>query len=325
MRRPVGVALTGLGAFLLVLALMSHFFLPGQLIKFPLNEYTVSTLAGTNFTYFSPSSLSEVNGANVRAVATTQGNVSAGTGSTAVWTTETGVFDVTHSSNPGAAISYSTQTLAFDRRTGVLDNCCGAEVGTSRPTFSGQGYVWPIGVKKQTYQVFNTTLLKATPASYTGTATIDGLSTYVFVQKITNQQFGKPVSLPGSLVGMSQSEVSLPEYLNATYTYYVDPGTGSPVKEIQDQSEVLENPSTGATVLTLFSGTLTSTPATVQSAVNTASSSDTEISAVQSIGPLVAGLVAIVLLVLGSLLIFGGERDEYDEYEDDDETVGAEA
>jgi hypothetical protein len=325
MRRQVGVALTGLGAFLLVLALMSHFFLPGQLIKFPLDEYTVSRLTGTNFTYFSESSGSEVNGATIRAVATTQGNVSSGTDSTAVWTTQTGVFDITHNTNPGAAIGYSTQTLAFDRRTGVLENCCGAEVGTSRPTFSGQGDVWPIGVQKKTYQLFNTTLLKTAPANYTRTETIDGLTTYVFVQKINNEQYGKPVSLPGSLVGMSQSEVSLPEYLNATYTYYVDPGTGAPIKDVEQQSETLENPSTGTTALTLLSGTLTSTPATVQAAVNTANSGDTEISIVQTIGPLVAGLVAIVLLVLGTLLVLSADRYEYDEYEDDDETVGAEA
>ena len=323
MRRQVGVTLTGLGAFLLVLALMSHFFLPGQVIKFPLNEYNVSRLTGTNMSYLSATTGQEVTGASVRAVATTQGNVSGGTGSTAVWTTVTGVFDITASSNPGTPVSYSTETFAFDRRTGVLENCCGAEVGTARPHFTGQGYVWPIGTQKKTYQVFNTTLLKTAPAQYTGTTTVDGLKVYIFVQKIANQQFGQ-VQVPGSLVGQTQSEVTLPEFLTATTTYFVDPGTGSPVKQIQQQSQTLQNPSTGATALTLFSGTLTSTPASVQAAVNTASSSDTEISAVQTIGPLVAGLVAIVLLVLGFLLIISEERDDY-EYEDDDESVGAQA
>jgi hypothetical protein len=323
MRRQVGVTLTGLGAFLLVLALLSHFFLPGQLIKFPLDEYTVSRLTGTNVSYFSAATGQEVNGASVRAVATTQGDVSAGTSSTAVWNNVTGVFDITTSSNPGTAISYTTERFAFDRRTGVLVNCCGAEVGTSRPHFSGQGYVWPIGTQKQTYQIFDTTLLRPEPAPYTGTSTVDGMTVYVFVEHIVNQKFGS-VTLPGSLVNIDQTTVNLPEYLTATNTYYVDPGTGSPVKVVEDQSETLQNPSTGATALTLYSGTLASTPQTVQAAVNTASSSDTEISAVQSIGPLVAGLVAIVLLVFGILLITNEDRDEY-EYEDDDEEVGAEA
>jgi hypothetical protein len=323
MRRTVGVTLTGLGVFLLVLALMSYFFLPGQIVLFPLNEYSVTTLTGTNVTYFSTASISEVDGATVQAVATTQGNVSAGTGSTAIWTTQTGIFDITHGT-PGAPISYPTETLAFNRRTGALENCCGAEVGTSHPHFTGQGDVWPIGTQKKTYDVFNTTVMQATPANYTGTASVDGLNTYVFVQHITNQKFGT-VSLPGSLVNMSQPEVTLPEYLTATYTYYVDPGSGGPVKQVQDSSETLENPSTGADVLTLFSGTLTTTPGSVRSAVNTASSYDTEISIVQSIGPLVGGLVAIVLVVVGVLLLVNSEgRDDY-EYEDDDTEVGAEA
>jgi DUF3068 family protein len=324
MRRPVGVTLTGLGAFLLVLALMSHFFLPGQLIKFPLNEYTVSSLSGQNMTYFSESSVSEVNGATVRVVATTQGNVSAGTSSTAIWTTNTGVFDVTHGGNPGTPISYSSQTLAFDRRTGVLVNCCGAEIGTAHPHFSGQGVVWPIGVQKRTYQIFDTTLLKPEPAVYSGTSTVDGMNVYVFVEHVNHAQYGT-VTVPGSLVGSSQSEVTLPEIMNSTNTYDVDPGTGSPVKISENESETLEDPSTGATALTLFAGVLTTTPGSVQSAVNTASSSDTEISSVQVIGPLVAGLVAIVLLVFGVLLLVNSdEGDEY-EYEDDDEEVGAEA
>jgi hypothetical protein len=322
MRRTVGITLTGLGAFLLVLALMSYFFLPGQIIKFPLNEYTVSQLVGTNVTYFSASSVSEVNGATVRATATTQGNVSGGTSSTAIWTTQTGIFDITHGGNPGVAISYPTETFAFNRKTGVLDNCCGALVGTKRPHFAGQGYVWPIGTQKKNYQIFDTTLLKPEPAVFSGTATIDGLNTYIFVEHVTDQQYGTQL-VPGSLVGMSQAEVTLPEDLTATNTYYVDPGTGSPVKEVEDQQETLVNPS-GSTALTLFSGTLTSTPGTVQAAVNTASSSDTEISIVQSIGPLIAGLVAIVLLVLGVVLMVSGEAPDDYEYEDD-EAVGAEA
>ena len=44
MRRVLGLTLTGLGAFFLALALLLRFYLPGQVIKFPLNEYVVSTL-----------------------------------------------------------------------------------------------------------------------------------------------------------------------------------------------------------------------------------------------------------------------------------------
>jgi len=322
MRRILGVTFTGLGAFLLVIALMCHFFLPGQVIKFPLDEYTVTRLSGTNLEYLSGATGTEVTGATVRSVATTQGDVVAGTSSTAVWTTIIGTFDITASSNPGTPVAYTTERYAFDRRTGLLVNCCGAEVGTTRPHFSGQGYVWPIGTQKQTYQVFDSTLLKPEPAYYRGTTTVDGENVYIFVEHFANQQFGT-VSVPGSLVGVpSQTEVTWPEYATTTTTYFVDPATGDPVKQIESQDQTLVNPTTGATALVLFKGTLTTTPQSVTAAVNTAKSSDTEISALQTIGPIVGGIVALILLVVGILLLAGEKGDEYDEYGEDDEPVG---
>jgi len=322
MRRVFGVALTGLGAFLLVGAIMCRFYVPGQVIKFPLNEYNVSTLTGTNVSYFSQQTGTVVNGATVRAISTVQGDVRAGSSSTAVWNDVTGVFDVT--SSPQVPVSYSTQRLAFDRRTGVLVNCCGAEVGTARPHFAGQGYVWPIGTQQKTYEVFSIQTMKPEPFNYTGTATVDGLSAYVFVEPINNRQIGT-VTVPGSLVGIKdQPTVKLPEYLTATNTYYVDPGTGSPVKVIQAQNEVLQNPTDGTTALVLFNGTLTSTPQTIAAAVNTAKTADDEISAVKDVGPLAGVLVSLLFLVAGILLLIGFYREEY-EYEDDEETVGVQA
>jgi Porin PorA len=321
MRRVVGVTLAGLGAFLLVAALMCRFFLPGQVVKFPLNEYSVSRLSGTNVSYFSQQTGAEVSGATVRAVSTVQGDVAAGNSSTAVWNNITGVFDITNS--PQVPISYSTERFAFDRRTGVLVNCCGAEVGTARPHFAGQGYVWPIGTQQKTYEIFNTSTMKPDPVSFTGTATVDGLTTYQFVEPVNNAQIGT-VTVPGSLVGITdQATVTLPEYLTATNTYYVDPGTGAPVKIVEAQNETLGNPSTGGTALVLFNGTLTSTPATVAAAVSTSKGYDGEISALEVISPLVGLLVGLLLLVLGVMLV-STYREEY-EYEEDDEVVGAQA
>ena len=319
MRRVFGVVLAGLGAFLIVGALMCRFYLPGQVVKFPLNEYSVSRLTGTNVSYFSAQTGAVVNGASVRAISTTQGDVAGGNSSTAVWNNITGVFDVT--SSPQAPISYSTERFAFDRRTGVLVNCCGAEVGTARPHFSGQGYVWPIGTKQQTYELFNTSTNKPEPANFTGTATIDGLTTDVFVQGINNRQTGS-VTVPGSLVGIAdQATVTLPEFLTATNTYYVDPGTGAPVKVIEAQNETLQDPTTGSTALVLFNGTLTTTPASVAAAVNTSQGYDSEISDLETIGPVAGFLVGLVLMIVG-ILILNAYREEA-EYEEDDQYVTA--
>jgi hypothetical protein len=321
MRRVLGVVLTGLGAFLLLLALLFRFYLPGQVIKFPLNEYTVSDLSGTNVTYFSNQTLAEVTGATVRAASTVQGDVAAGSSSTAVWNDVTGIFDITNGPSPGTPIAYSSERIAFNRRTGLLVNCCGAAVGTKPVKMSGQGLVWPIGTQKKTYQIFDTTLLKPEPVKFTGTSTVNGMNVDVFVEHVVNQQF-KTVSLPGSLVGMkNQSSVTLPEDLTATNTYYVDPESGSPLKMVENQTEFLQS-STGATALTLLHGTLTSTPKSVAAAVSTAKSYDTEITWVQDIGPLIAGIVGLVLLIVGILLVLSQYEDYY-EYEDEDAEVPA--
>lgn len=323
MRRVLGVVLTGLGAFFLVVALLFRFYMPGQVIKFPLNEYSVSSLTGTNTSYFSSQTGAEVTGATVRAASTVQGDVAAGSSSTAVWNDIVGVFDITHSSSPGSPISYSTERLAFNRRTGLLVNCCGAAIGTKREKMSGQGFVWPIGTQQKTYQIFDTTLMKPEPVTFTGTSTVDGMNVDIFAEYINNQKLGT-VSLPGSFVGIDQPTVALPEYLSAVNTYYVDPGTGSPVKVVQSENESLTNPSTGGTALTLLRGTLTTTPQSIAAAVNTARSSDTEISWVQDIGPLIGILLGLVLLVLGILLLVTRDRELY-EYEDYEADVPAEA
>jgi hypothetical protein len=319
MHRVLGVTLTGLGAFLVVLAILSRFYLPGQVIKFPLNEYTISTLTGTHVSYLNEQSGSNATASTVRATSTTQGDVSAGDSSTAVWNEVVGVFDTSTSSAPGTPITYSSERLAFNRRTGELVNCCGTEIGTKHVHVSGLGYVWPIGAQKKNYQVFDTTLLKPVPTVYSGTATVDGRTTYVYVEHVNHRQFSS-ITVPGNLAGIiNQSTVTLPEYLTETITDYVDPGVGSPVKVVEQEDLTLVNPSTGATALTLYNGTLTSTPATIASAIHTAEGYDTEITWLQNIAPIIGFILGIVLLILGMVLVLGTRREESFEYEEEEE------
>ena len=187
MRRVLGLVLTGLGAFFLALALLMRFYLPGQVIKFPLNEYLVIAVSGHDLSYFSAKQLKVVTGVDAKATTTVEGDVAAGSSSTAVWNSFTAVEDLTNSQ----PIEYVNQRSAFDRRTGEIVDCCGSFVAISnQPTVkghqSGLAYAWPFNSQKQTYQVFDTTLAKPEPFRYAGTATIDGLSTYKYVEHIVN-------------------------------------------------------------------------------------------------------------------------------------------
>jgi hypothetical protein len=315
MRRVAGLVASALGAFLIVLAVLTRFVVVGEAVKFPLNENTISTLVATNARYFSPTALAEQTGVTLQDTLTVQGDNAAGTSSHAVWNEFSYVYDLTNHS----AVQYSTNRLAFDRRTGELINCCGAAIGTkANLKMSGLGSVWPLGAQKKTYQVFDTTLLRPVPTNYAGTAVVDGETTYKYVETVAPTQAGTQ-TLPGSLVGIKdQQSVTLPEYYAATTTEYVDPITGAPVKGLSRQDLYLEN-SAGQPVLTLTSATFVSTPASIAAAVKTAKHYDGEISLVSVILPVTLGLAGLILLVLGSILVLSirGEDYEYEEEEED--------
>src|SRR5258708_13467286 len=171
----VGTSVSGLGAFFLVLALRLRFVIPGQVVKWPLNEYQKTTLTGHGVSYFSQKDLKEENGVTAEATSTVEGDVAAGTSSMAVWNEFTAVEDVTN----GEPIQYVSQRSAFDRRSRRTPDRCGAfatipTVGTTNGHQSGLAYVWPIGTHPTTYQVFDPTLRPAEPYRYAGTATTDG-------------------------------------------------------------------------------------------------------------------------------------------------------
>src|SRR5260370_30175367 len=155
MRRVVGLTLTGLGAFFVVSALLLRFYLPGQVLKFPLNEYIVYTLTGNHLSYFSLAQVKELSGVSMRATTTVKGVVEAGSSSTAVWDEFTALEDVTNHQ----PVEYTFQRSAFDRRTGVVVNCCGAAIGSKKKVHqSPQGFVGPIGPEQKTPRRFDPAL-----------------------------------------------------------------------------------------------------------------------------------------------------------------------
>lgn len=304
MRRAIGLTASGFGAFLIVLGLLMHFVVVGEAVKFPLNEYEISSLVAHNASYFSLKQLNELSGVTMQVTGTVEGDVAAGTSTRAVWTEFSYVYDKTN----GTAVQYSTQRLAFDRRTGALINCCGDYIGTNHALHpSGQGYVWPFGTQRKTYEVFDTTLLRPEPATYQGTATIDGLTTYKFVEKVPATRYSAQ-TLPGSLVGMSGASVTLGQFYQATNTTWVDPVTGVPV-QLDENQQISLRDSSGAARLVLLSADFRSTPASVASWVKSVRADDTKAQLVSTIIPVIAVLAGLVLLALGCVLALGRRNE----------------
>ena len=303
MRRNIGLVLAGLGAFLIVLAVVLPTWIVGQVVKFPLNEYQSATLAASDASYFSAKSLTEKTGVNLQATYTIKGDGKAGTSSTAVWDEYSYVYDMTNH----YAVQQMARRFAFDRKTGQLTMCCGANVnGDSSVLQRGLvGYVFPFGTKKQTYQVFDITLNKPVPFPYAGTADVRGITTYKFTEDIAPTQVATQ-TVPGSLVGMSAASVTLPEFYEIHLTYYVDPVTGALVNVQEHQTMSLRNPSTGAQALLLFDADLKVTPSSLTTIVKLDTDGRSKLTLLKVVLPLVLGIVGVIALVTG--LILGRRR-----------------
>jgi hypothetical protein len=316
MRRLVGLVAAGLGAFFVVLGVLTHLVVVRQAVKFPLNEYLISTLVARNASYFSTSKLSELSGVTLQTTTTVEGDVAAGTSNIAVWNEFSYVYDETNHQ----PFEYTTERLAFNRRSGALDNCCGAFIGTNRAVhMSGLGFVWPFNTQKQNYQLYDTTLLRPEPVKYEGTADVDGVTAYKFVEDVPATKVGNQ-TIPGSLIGENKSSVTLGQYDQTMNTMWVNPVIGAPVK-VQRDEEVTLRDSTGATRLVLINADFKLSPSSVAAAVATVKSDDTKTDLVTTTIPLISIILGIVLLVLGLAL---ARSARYEQAEvDDDEYVDA--
>lgn len=287
MRREIGYILAGLGTLLVVLAVVLPTYVAPKVIKWPLNQFLVTDLRATNASYFNAQQLQEVTDVTIDANYTFKGNGGAGNSSTAVWNEFNHVEDTTNN----YVIQLGTRTFAFDRKSAELVNCCGANVNGQNILQSGlAGYAFPIGTQKQTYMVFDATDGKAEPFKYSGTATVRGIQTYMFVEDVapTAARF-QPVAA---------------NYQNHV-VYYVDPVTGIPVNITEH--EILTAQSQGTT---LFDANFAMTPSSVTSLVNNDNSSRNKITALHVILPAGAGALGVVLLIVGAILSRRGKREE---------------
>ena len=128
MRRAIGLTLAGLGAFLLVVAVLLRTYVPGHVMKYPLNEYLVTQLVGHGTDYFSPNQVWPITGATMVVTSTVKGDAGAGNSSTAVWDSFTYLYDETDH----ARYLFSTAASPSSGAHRGLITCCGANVPRRR-------------------------------------------------------------------------------------------------------------------------------------------------------------------------------------------------
>ncbi|MBX6385222.1 MAG: DUF3068 domain-containing protein [Microbispora sp.] len=309
MRRGVGVVLVGLGAFLIVLAPLLRFQVAGKLVQAPADQYSIVRLTAENARYFSLRDLKVITG-TLHITVTTRGDVKEAADDHVVWDQFINANDVT---NDNPQISITQFRSAFNKYTGQGVTCCGTSVdsgsGAQPVRLQGQIFLFPFGVEKKTYQVFNTDTRKAYDATFDGEDTIDGLPVYRFVQKIPPTPIEK-LSAPASVLGMKgKGDIQVDRVYDGVNTFWVEPTTGLPVKQEQQRHEVLKT-ADGVERMPALIATATYTPESVSDLVKTARDNMAQIALIKTTLPLISLILGVVAAVVGAwLLLRPGRAD----------------
>lgn len=312
MRRGIGLVLAGLGAALLVLAVMVKFWAVPQLAVAPLDldPASPSVNSGTAVTLLDIATLTELKNVPVTSTRYTTADVAASEaagGNTGVYET----FSRVNRETDGELVTAGTQRYAFDRTTSVLQTGSGSNLDGEPITedqIAGDAIMplkMPFFVDSgATYNYFDTTLVKALPLNFVEETSIDGLTVYKFDQTIEPVQIGEQEGL-GERVGGDATFVA-PRFYENYRVLFVEPITGQVVDGYEDQKQTFRGPD-GTDKITIIEAKIGFTEENKASAVEEAKKNSAALGLLANTVPLVAGVLGAVLLVVGLLL---GRRTE---------------
>ncbi len=297
-RGRLRLVLAGVGAFLLVTAVLLRFYAAPRLIAAPVDVYEQDMLVSPHASYFDEGALVTRHDVRLTYTLTVRGDQRASSNTTGIWDSFASLADPKRHN----VINTVYQRYAFDRRTGQLSMCCGASVNDSTTVKqSGIGLFWPIGTKKQTYQVFDNNSMKSWPASYAGETKDTGVQTYEFTQHVPATLVDQMTGVPTSLLGISgpSKNVVANRYYQATNTFWVDPRTGVLVDEEVKGQSYLTGPG-GQGKLVAVDLDLRMDQASRQSLAAQANKNAQSITMVSLLGPVGLGVLGLVLLLLAT-------------------------
>ena len=333
MGKKLGTVAIVLGAFLLVLAALSKFYMYDRLAVVPLNQETTSISAteeGADGTILDiPGGLVEKQ-TPLKSTRTVQGDVEMSKEASdeldrdvAVWKTftctDTPDFDCGSGETP---LSSTYDIVAFDRHTGEAVSWDGTRTesnGTTvRGAFEGQYFKFPFDTKKKDYKFWDGTIKQATTAKFVEEDEIEGMKVFKFEQVIEPTKTGT-IQVPGDLAGVDKPTVTADRIYSNTRTLYVEPTTGATIKGGESQDGYLE--ADGERGATTTKATLEYTEDYVADNVEEYKSTASLLNLIQNTIPLVGTIVGLILIALGAFLFMRGSRRENDEAKKEYATV----
>lgn len=304
MRRLIGPTLVGLGVFLIVAAGLARFYAYPALATLPGGYDGTTYLEATGAEIFNsdPEVLApETHDLEITSKTSEVGEADAPDG-VAVWTNRTTVDKA-----DGGNFQQSREQFAFDGVTGAGADCdCetwveesdGTDIVRVPTSAEGQVYKFPFDTQQKTYDVWDGSLGEATPATFEGEDTIDGLDVYKFVQVIEPTVI-ETRDVPGSVFGSDEATVEADMVYAMTRTFYVEPVTGSPVNRIDDRVQELVHDDVRVPA---FVGNVHYTEAQVEKNVKDVSTKASLLDGLKLLFPAILVLLGGVLLALGLVL-----------------------
>ena len=265
--RIAACGLMGLGAALLIAALLLSTYTKGKISKIPLDIDTTLVSDGTG-TVFDPASLNSqkfVVDKNVPVTLQQQVSVESPSNADVVTLQVGNTVRRTDKQQDNGLLLALVDTVTLDRKSALAvssDTNPGGSVQKPRaigdpqpPTnvalpHDGLAYRFPFDTEKKTYPYFDPTAQKAFDANYDGEEDVNGLSTFRFTQNVGYDADGKLVepvkyaSLYGDdadatvtaraelwgLPGDPDEQITMTRYYAAQRTFWVDPVSGTIVK-----------------------------------------------------------------------------------------------
>ena len=307
MRRIIGLALIGCGAFLLAGSVLLRSYVAPTVVAAPTDLYQVTRLRAENASYFDAGSATLRTGATVEATNTVRGDVRAARGGLAVWDSGTIVEDT----GRGTVIEIQRQRFAFDRRTGRLRDCCGAAVqGHTGVRPSGIGLFWPVRAEKGTLELFDPSTLRAWPITFAGEERVGGVRAWRYVQRVPETRVpGELPGVPGELLGRKAGGPPVPvdRYERSEATFWIDPRTGNPVDQERHVLSTLR-PRQGPGRLVVADLSLKLTPASRRDLVGRSADGAAKIRLLDTVVPLGCAAAGAVALAASGLLLGRARR-----------------
>lgn len=344
--RLVACAVLGLGAALLIAALLLSTYTAGKIKRIPLDLDTTLVSNGTG-TALDPASLTAerfVVDKDVPLVAQQQVSVEAPSDADVVTLQVGSTVRRTDRQQDMGLLLAMVDTVTLNRATALAvsdDTHPGGAVqkprsieDTKPPTniplpHEGLSYRFPFDTEKKTYPYFDPIAQKAFDANYEGEDDVNGLTTYKFVQNVGYDADGKlvepikyaslykdaedaEVTARASLWGLPgdpDEPITMSRFYAAQRTLWVDPVSGTIVKAEEHANHYYaRDPLRPETTMADY--TVTSTEATVESQVGTARDERDRIALWSRILPITFTAAGLVALVAGVLLGSFGIRAE---------------